>query len=104
MSIKNQEELCEHLSSISQTQNLILKEIKYLKEKVEEPYKINDTLIIEINKVKQTNEKLENLLAKLIIDKDLEKISNQLNKLKLGPSSSNISNNKFILPKPRLKK
>ena len=55
MSINTQEELCEHLSSISQTQNFILKEIKNLKEKVEEPYKIIDNLIININKLKQTN-------------------------------------------------
>jgi len=104
LSINSQEELCEHLSSISQTQNLILKEIKNLKEKVEEPYKIIDNLIIDINKLKQTNEKLESLLAKLITDNNLEKISIQLNKLKLGPSSSNISNTNFILAKPRPKK
>jgi len=104
LSINCQEELCEHLSSISQTQNLIIKEIKNLKEKVEEPYKIIDNLIIDINKVKQTNERLESLLPKLITDNNLEKISIQLNKLKLGPSSSNIANNNFILAKPRPKK
>jgi len=104
LSINSQEELCEHLSSISQTQNLILKEIKNLKEKVEEPYKIIDNLIIDINKLKETNERLESLLAKLITDNNLEKISIQLNKLKLGPSSSNISNTNFILAKPRPKK
>jgi len=104
LSINCQEELCEHLSSISQTQNFILKEIKNLKEKVEEPYKIIDNLIIDINKLKQTNERLENLLAKLITDNNLENISVQLNKLKLGPSSSNISNTNFILAKPRPKK
>ena len=68
MSINTQEELCEHLSSISQTQTLILKEIKNLKEKVEEPYKIINNLIIDINKLKQTNERLESLLANLIAD------------------------------------
>jgi len=104
LSINSQEELCEHLSSISQTQNLILKEIKNLKEKVEEPYKIIDNLITDINKLKQTNEKLESLLAKLITDNNLEKISIQLNKLKLGPSSSNNANTNFILAKPRPKK
>ena len=104
MSINSQEELCEHLSSIQQTQNLIFKEIKNLKEKVEEPYKITENLISDLNKVKQTNERLESLLAKLITDNSLEKISTQLNKLKLGPSSSNISNNNFILAKPRPKK
>ena len=76
----------------------------FLKEKVEESNKIIDTLIIDINKTKQTNERLENLLAKLIINKDLEKISNQLNKLNLGTTSSSSSNKKFILAKPRLKK
>jgi len=96
--------LCEHLSSIQQTQNLILKEIKNLKEKVEKPYKVIDNLIIDLNKVKQTNERLESLLAKLITDNNLEKISIQLNKLKLGPSSSNIANKNFILAKPRPKK
>jgi len=68
LSINTQEELCEHLSSISQTQTLILKEIKNLKEKVEEPYKIINNLIIDINKLKQTNERLESLLANLIAD------------------------------------
>ena len=96
--------MCEHLSSIQQTQNLILKEIKNLKEKVEKPYKVIDNLIIDLNKVKQTNERLESLLAKLITDNNLEKISIQLNKLKLGPSSSNIANKNFILAKPRPKK
>ena len=96
--------MCKHLSSISQTQNLILKKIKYFKEKVKETYKLIDSLISKINKLKQTNERLENLLVKLIIDKDLEKISKQLNKLNLGSSSSNLPNNKFILAKPRPKK
>jgi len=50
LSINTQEELCEHLSSISQTQTLILKEIKTLKEKVEEPYNIINNLILDINK------------------------------------------------------
>ena len=104
MSINNQEELSEYLSSISQTQTLILKEIKTIKEKVEEPYKIINNLILDINKLKQTNEKLESLLANLIADKNLEKISLQLNKLKLGPSSSNNINTNFILAKPRPKK
>jgi len=104
LSINTQEELCEHLSSISQTQTLILKEIKNLKEKVEEPYKIINNLIIDINKLKQTNERLESLLANLIADKNLEKISIQLDKLKLGPSSTNNTNTNFILAKPRPKK
>jgi len=104
LSINTQEELCEHLSSISQNQTLILKEIKTLKEKVEEPYKIINNLILDINRLKQTNERLESLLAKLIADNNLEKISLQLNKLKLGPSSSNNTNTNFILAKPRPKK
>ena len=66
MSINNQEELSEYLSSISQTQALILKEIKTIREKVEDPYKIINNLILDINKLKQTNEKLESLLANLI--------------------------------------
>jgi len=57
LSINTQEELCEHLSSISQTQTLILKEIKTLKEKVEEPYKIINNLILDINRLKQTNKR-----------------------------------------------
>ena len=89
MSINNQEELSEYLSSTSQTQALILKEIRTIKEKVEELYNIINNLIRDINKLRQANEKLESLLANLIADKNLEKISLQLNKLKLGPSSSN---------------
>jgi len=104
LSINNSEELIEHLSAISHTQTFILKEIKTLREKVEEPYNIIHNLLFEINKLKQTNEKLESVLANLIADKNLENISAQLNKLKLGPSSSGNINTKFILAKPRPKK
>jgi len=84
--------------------NCILKEIRFIKEKLEEPYKLFDNITIEINKLKQTNERLENLLEKLLIDKDLEKISNQLNKLKLGTENSSTPKNNFVLAKPRTKK